>query len=353
VALVAIAGAWMLLPLVPTLREFHLKTDRQPFEIVQENPFNPAHFADVFSEYLRELRHEIEACRRSGAGAKGMFDDGQSYQIISDPENRSAVNSGIAEESILIFCEPGSMSIPARFRKEVYAAGDLSCAASAVFTAILCQGSLHLGTQTTVLHWAHSHSHLEVGNGGILLGRLTSGGAIRLGRGTSFQRIHAQRIDFGESALAAREHRPSFVKHNDVTRDKRGNGEPLHRRKIFEGDLEIAAGSVWTGDVIVKGRVVVAAGASVLGSIKGYQNISIGSGARVQGSIVAVRDLELGEECAVLGPVISEGTTSLRAGCHIGAEQQPTTLTAMNIEADAGAVVFGTVWARENGNVHG
>lgn len=348
VALIVIAGAWMLLPLLPTLREFRQKTDDQPFEIIQENPFNPAHFADAFAERVRELRHEIETCRMSGAGAKGNFDDGEPYQIVARAEDISAVTSTVAEDSILIICAPGSIPNPVRFSKEVYATGDLSCAVATVFPAIFCEGALHLGPETRVLRWAHSQSHLNVGNGSILRGRLTSDGTMRLGRGTRFERLHARRIDFGELAFVAPAHHPLFLKRN-----KEENAEPVHKRRIIQGDLEISAGSVWTGDSVVKGKTVVAAGSLVLGSLKSYQDTYIGPGAVVQGSIVSVRNLELGEECAVLGPVISEGRALLRSGCHIGTEQRPTTLTARNIDVAPSAVVFGTVWARENGHVDG
>jgi hypothetical protein len=340
-------AGWMVLPLLPTLHEFFRKTDDQPFEIIQENPFNPTHFADVLTARLQEIRHEIALCSISGLSTKGYFKDGGPYRIAARAESLSAAVPKRAVHSTLILCSPGFLSNGSRFSEEVYAAGSLTGGITALFTSILCDGTLELGRASTVLKWAHSRSDFRVGEDCVLRGRITSEALLQIEPGTTFERLHARRIRFGSAA--------AFWDPSDGPAVPRAEnsltvGAPS-TRKIIEGDLEITSGCRWDGDLVVKGRLIVDAGSLIQGNLKSYGNMQIGQGAVILGSIVSARNIEFLPGCAVLGPAISEAAVFFRSGCRIGTEDRPTTVTAMRITAAPGAAVFGTVWAREKGYV--
>jgi hypothetical protein len=343
--LIAVACAWLLLPLLPTLKELRHGTDNQPFQIIQENPFNPFHFADSLAKRLEGIRDEINQCRTHGKFGTGYLEKDQAYRVIARADEISETPVA-PEDSVLVICSPASLGDDHRFTNELYVTDDLTSGAGTIFSAVLCDAAVDLGPRTTILRWAHARSRLRVGESSVLCGRLTSEKRLHLGSDTTFERLHAPRIDFG-GVPPMRTSGPHLVRR----RKAKTNSKPLQQRMVVPGDLLITADRVWTGDFIIKGSLTVAAGSLIEGSLKSYGDMQIGAGAVIVGSVVSARNVELGQECAVLGPVISEKNALLGSGCCVGTEQRPTTVIAMTVKAAAGAVVFGTVWARDGGHV--
>ena len=79
----------------------------------------------------------------------------------------------------------------------------------------------------------------------------------------------------------------------------------------------------------------------------------IEDGAVIEGSVISGKDLDMGSACRIRGPAVATGEMRIHTGCQIGGETYPTTATAPHILVDPGVLVFGTVWARENGRVGG
>ena len=61
--------------------------------------------------------------------------------------------------------------------------------------------------------------------------------------------------------------------------------------------------------------------------------------------------MRIGPRCAIHGPVIAERELAIAAGTRCGTLKHPTTVSAPHIEVEEGVVVFGTLWARERGQV--
>jgi predicted acyltransferase (DUF342 family) len=77
----------------------------------------------------------------------------------------------------------------------------------------------------------------------------------------------------------------------------------------------------------------------------------IEDGVSVEGSVISARKMRIGPHCAIYGPVIAERKLVIAPGTHCGTEEYPTTVSAPEIEVAEGVVVFGTLWARERGQV--
>jgi cytoskeletal protein CcmA (bactofilin family) len=123
------------------------------------------------------------------------------------------------------------------------------------------------------------------------------------------------------------------------------------QRLLHDGDFEIAAGEIFRGNLVVRGTLRVGPGARVWGSVKGDEAVVIESGARVEGSLVSANTMRIGASCAIHGPVIAEKLIFLEKGARCGTAQTPTTVSAPWIEVEEGVAVFGTLWARELGQV--
>ena len=74
-------------------------------------------------------------------------------------------------------------------------------------------------------------------------------------------------------------------------------------------------------------------------------------GVSVEGSLISAREMRIGSNCAVHGPVVAELELAIATGTRVGSRQYPTTVSAPWIKAEEGVLVFGTLWAREHGEV--
>ena len=115
--------------------------------------------------------------------------------------------------------------------------------------------------------------------------------------------------------------------------------------------MEIQPGEVIVGNVVTRGKLHIGAGARVLGSVKSNKDAVLETGVSVKGSFVSAGRLQIGPRCQVSGPVIAEHGLVIETETQCGAMQTPTTVSALTIELQEGVLVFGTLWAREEGRV--
>jgi hypothetical protein len=66
---------------------------------------------------------------------------------------------------------------------------------------------------------------------------------------------------------------------------------------------------------------------------------------------VSARKMCIGPHCAIHGPVVTERELAIAIGTRCGTREHPTTVSAPRIEVAESVVVFGTLWARECGQV--
>lgn len=163
--------------------------------------------------------------------------------------------------------------------------------------------------------------------------------------GCAFQRLNAPRIvmTFQEAAEHSPERAPDVQTHPP--------SPPQTGRQLFENDLEIPPGELVTGSVVTRGKLRIGAGARVLGSVKSHKEMFVEVGASVEGSVIGATTIHIGPGCRIGGPLIAEHGVMIESGTECGDSVTPTTVSAPTIELEEGVLVFGTVWARNEGRV--
>jgi predicted acyltransferase (DUF342 family) len=105
----------------------------------------------------------------------------------------------------------------------------------------------------------------------------------------------------------------------------------------------VPAGGVLESNIVASGNIRIGDGARITGSIKSNGNILIGDNVVIMGSIVSRNDLQTGASCHLMGPVIAERDLILGDGSRRA--------TARRIFIGVRSVAFGTVWAKQHGEV--
>jgi predicted acyltransferase (DUF342 family) len=194
----------------------------------------------------------------------------------------------------------------------------------------------------------HSGDTLYVGSGSHLYGRASAEENIVIANNGTFERLNAKKIiigdDFAESQMV-RNAPQTVIK--EIPNAK----NVFERRWLIEGDVVIQAHSIFDGDIVATQSVVIGAGATITGSIKSNKDMQLGAGVHVQGALVSAASIHMEKGCKVAGPVIAEETVLIETGCVIGTELEETTVNAPQIHVINNAVVYGTVWADEEGSV--
>lgn len=342
-ALVLFAGILVILPLLPALLELHLKRDAQPLAVIRQYAGEIRHFSYGFRDCIGPLLASLGHCVASGSTAKGVMAGGDEYVLLGcsgdayfsgftgdRPNCRSVLLAGVD------LIAPSGIT----FSKELYAAGDFSGGERSTFRALLGEKSVHLGQGSTVTRWAHAASTFRADSDCDLHGRISADGEIQLGTGSRFQRLNAPRISFAHSCATSSEASWLF-----------DSGSLPRSRELVDEDLNISAGEVVTTNIVTRGKLHIGTGARVLGSAKSNQEMSLGERVLVQGSLVSASTMRIGRDCRINGPVIAERGIRIESGTLCGSLGRPTTVSAPVIDVQAGAIVFGTVWARLQGKV--
>jgi predicted acyltransferase (DUF342 family) len=120
---------------------------------------------------------------------------------------------------------------------------------------------------------------------------------------------------------------------------------------LYHGDFEVRARQVIGSDIVIRGKLLIRSGARVCGSVKSDKEMVLEDGVSVEGSLISASKMRIGPQCKIYGPVIAEREIAIAAGARCGTAENPTTVSAPRIEVEEGVVVFGTLWAREYGQV--
>jgi predicted acyltransferase (DUF342 family) len=120
---------------------------------------------------------------------------------------------------------------------------------------------------------------------------------------------------------------------------------------MVRGDCTIPPRRIYQGSLIVTGKLTVSAKTVIIGSIKTAKGAFLGPYTRISGAIISKAAIQAGDGVSIGGPIVSETDVLIGARSEIGTSEYPTTVTAKNIVVVAGAVVYGTVWAKQVGTV--
>jgi hypothetical protein len=339
IALLLVTLGWLLLPLLPAIREVLRPTDVAPLKVVDRSSGYVAYFARNFRQYLDRQMTALPAEAQVGDHL-GKLPDGTQFIRVHKSAASLTHEVEAVQNRLVVIDAPMSLPDGETFLMEVYARAPVIGGAGSVYRAIYADRELGLGERSTVLRWAHAGGILGVGSHSVLRGRLTSDKGVVLGGNVVFERIGAPVISVGTEAgrtPAAAGTLPPFVM-------------PDHARRIgdhyrIEGDLEIPEGMLVDSSLVVGGTLRLGAGASVEGSIKAHRDVELGDRARVNGSVVARRRVMMGSAAWIAGPVIAEGRIRVGQGAVVGGPDLPATLSAPEVELLAGATVYGQISA--------
>lgn len=346
-ALFLMVSVMFMLPLVPALVELRTKSDARPLSVVQQNAGEIRHFASSFRSYIKGLEPTMQRCVANGTSATGTLPDGEEYVVLGrvDEPLLLALQQRDATRPVVMAAGADLVLPPdATFSKDIYAGGQFMGGDKNNYRAILGEKNVHLGAASSVSRWVHAVGEFTAGLGCRLYGRISSDALIRLHVDCSFLRLNAPRIEIGQMAMNAEAPPPgSSIPANP--------GSGMSRRFLHDGDFEVKAGQVITSNLVIRGHLHIRSGARVCGSVKSVKDMELEDGVSVEGSLISARRMRIGRHCAVHGPVVAERELSIGAGVRCGTLEHPTTVSAPRIEVEEGAVVFGTLWAREHGEV--
>jgi hypothetical protein len=339
--LILLAGILITLPLLPALIELHLKRDAQPLTVIQEHAGEIRHFSDGFRGCIASILQPLQECVARGTAARGTMPRNEQYlllgtndtHLLSGSEKTFTCPSVVAAGVDVIF--PGGIT----FAKEIYAAGNFTGGEKSVFRAVLGEKDIQLGRGSTVVRWAHAVGAFRADQDCDLYGRISSDREIRLKSGCAFQRLNAPRIALGREA-----EEPGVVL-------EIAPASPPVGRQLVDEDLEILPGEIVSDNIVSRGKLHVGRGARLLGSVKSHKHMALDAGVRVEGALVSASTIRIGPDCSISGPVIAEHEMSIEKGTRCGSFRAPTTVSAPTIQIAEGAMVFGTLWARTEGQV--
>jgi len=344
-ALVAVVGFMLVLPLVPSWTELQRKTDAMPLSVVQQNAGEIRHFASSFRTYIQGLDPTLRHCADSRTTASGRLADGTEYFAIGRADEIPVFLLERNAPCHFVIAAAADLAVPAQvtFSNDVYTRGRFLGGEKNNYRAILCEGNLHLGPSSCVQRWVHAVGELNADAGCKLYGRASSDSVLRLRRDCAFLRLNAPRIEIGpieDSGTVQPDSNPLASMDSVVP-----------QRFLYPGDFVIEAGQIIRGNLVVRGRLRMGRGVHVHGSVKSGKEMILEDGVRVEGSLVSATTLHIGSDCSIHGPIIAERGMFIQAGTHCGNSHLETTVSAPRIEVEEGVVIFGTLWARDSGEV--
>jgi len=346
-ALVFMVSLMFMLPLVPALVELRRKSDALPLKVIQQNAGEIRHFARSFRDYIKGLEPTMQRCLVDGTTASGTLPDGEEYVVLgrADEPLMLALQQRDTTHPVMMAAVADLIVPPSStFSRDIYAGGQFIGGDKNNYRAILGEINVHLGASSRVMRWVHAVGEFTADLGCKLYGRVSSDSLIRLQANCSFLRLNAPRIEIGRvpnrrDATSPNLNLPAHP------------GSATAPRFVHDGDFEIHAGQVVGSNIVVRGNLHIRSGAQICGSVKGAKDIVLEDGVSVEGSLISARKMRIGSHCVIHGPVVAERELHIEAGARCGTAEQPTTVSAPRIEVEEGVVVFGTLWAREHGQV--
>ena len=346
-ALVLFVSLMFMLPLVPALVELKRKSDALPLAVIQQHAGEIRHFANSFRTYIQILEPILQQCIASGASASGSLPDGVKYLALGQCDHLQALPIQQPGSICPVTIAAGSDIVvpPATtFVRDIYAAGRFRGGDNNSYRAILGEKDVHLGRFSRVTRWVHAVGEFAADPGCGLSGRISSDSCIRLQGACSFLRLNAPRIETGPVTA-----RQDAMPLNSV--DPVVEGSEAVQRFLHDGNFEIHAGELIIGNIVARGKLHVGSGARIQGSVKSIGDMSIESGVVVQGSLISGKRMLIGPDCVINGPIVAERSLLIATRTRCGSLRHPTTVSAPRMEVEEGVAVFGTLWAREHGEV--
>ena len=346
VVLVLFAAAWIILPLVPALRELVRPTDVEPLTMVGRDNADIARFARNFRQYLNGQLSVLEGEPDARGEQTGKLPDNTPFMRLARLPNeisRTSMPPGAAGR-LLILDQSTVLDGGEQFRLEVWSREDFIGGPSATYRAVLGEQNVELAEASVVLRWVHSVGPLVVGPRSSLYGRTSSEKEVHLGHGVNFDRIGAPIIVVGSGSPRPMPAAAGAKKFQAPERSRR-LGDHLR----VEQDLVVPADTVIEGNLVVAGRCWLGKGSRVNGSLKVHRELTIEEGGVITGAVVSRSKVQVGRDSWISGPIISEERLELGTGTTVGTAEKPTTVSARSLVLSSGVVICGQVMGEEGG----
>jgi len=378
-ALWIMASTLVLLPLLPALMEWHMQGDVGALPVPHEDDSQIGHAAASFRRALEAALARVFAPSLDGSTALPAlpvrtarlplsaslgaiakpcdFRHAEGFLIVGVagcPEfSRHEWRAQRCEQTMLA---AAPLALPASFTfpTDIYAREGMMSGTDCTFQGVLADDSLHFGANTTLLGWAHA-PRVRIEPGAALWGCVSADIALIVEAPCRFTRLGAPRIEFGNAMLADTllTTTPDAAGTQNVVRHlpHQLKREPQSDRTLIDGDAVLPDNSLFKGHLIVYRTLRIGTGSRVTGSVKSRGALLVGEGATIDGAAISSGDLHLAFAARVRGPLIADREIRLRNGCVVGTKEQPTSITALHIVIEQGALVYGTVSAREHGEL--
>lgn len=350
--LLLVTIVWLLLPIIPALRELIAPTDIAPLTVVSRESSDIAFFANNFRRYILPQIEKFDFSLIQDSEPAKLHDGTPFVRVQGVAQLPFQQHLSMNAVDYLIIAGDGTtMPDGMTVMREVYGVGSLRGGTDCAYRAILAEGDLELRMKSVVLRWVHSVGALDVHEGTILHGRASSDQALHLASGVTFEWIAAPVI----SVVPAKEDAIGKVE-GKVQRSPIDLGDMVamsDNTYRSDGDFTVAENSLLTGHLVVTGALVIGSGSHVRGNLKAHETVTLGDGCKIDGSIVARSTVIIGENCVIVGPLISEQEITVGHGSAIGTLEKPATISAPRVSLHTGVTVSGMVVVKNEGKTVG
>jgi hypothetical protein len=345
--LILFVSLMFMLPLVPALVELKRKSDALPLNVIQQHAGEIRHFANSFRTYIQVLGPTLQQCVALGTTASGTLPDGVKYLALGrcdDPQVLPIQQPGAICPVTIAAGSDIIVPPETTFVKDIYAGGRFRGGGNNSYRAILGERDIHLGRFSRVTRWVHAVGEFAADPECVLSGRISSDSCIRLQGACNFLRLNAPRIETGP-VRAGEDSMPAN------SEEHAGEDSETVQRFLYDGNFEVHAGELITGNIVARGKLHIGSGARIRGSVKSVGDMVLETGVSVRGSVISGKKMLIGPDCVIHGPIVAERSLLIASGTRCGSLSHPTTVSAPHMEVEEGVAVFGTLWAREHGEV--
>ena len=339
------AMALIVLPFLPTLREWLSPTDDAPLPIDQNATHGLRHFADSFRNLVGHLLGPAPTRDELHRIGKTLFHNGTQVTILHDGDGLDVLETGVELQEvgklahIAIFADEARIAANCKTQADIFALQDIQIGSNAQLRACCAVGHMRLAQNVLIHRWADAQT-IVAGRDLIVHGRITALGSIRFSDNTQFVRAGAPTIYFGErdnAHVVAPAVEPLPI--------------PSSRRYLLDGDTTISDEIPCNGDFVIRGSAQVFTGSIIRGSIKAHDFLRLHENVSVSGSVISSRGIVIGAGCAILGPLISEDDIIIGPNSVVGCAATPTTISCRKLVVTQGVIIHGVVTTQDSAYV--
>ena len=327
------AGTLYILPFIPALLEWRIKSDSDPFEVNFQDRTMVDYVIRIFKTFIDDYFSSIlEEYKETQSFFEGQHACGFDYYISGKVGAIAPLY--LKKNQVILFCNEGALPDNLDNDNKIYARKSLETGSNNHLNQVIAEGDIHLKTGAMVRQLLLSGGAMTINADCILQGYTKAKEVIYLDHSIQFQYLHAPQIDFGRVLIEAP---ASTVVSQKIL------------RQIWHETLVIAKGEKKIGHMIVKADLLIQNNCVITGNIKCHGRVVVESNTVIFGSIISEKDIHIASHCFIEGPVVARGTIKIEKNCRIGRVKALTSIIAENIVIDRGCRVSGLVLAKRNG----